>query len=357
MLNKKSYQFRIWKFYNIYVLIGFYSSYLAYLLVCRTPQLIAAQNYFFAVMLLMWNMGGFSQFITQGPYYLVPDQVASLVNITENLITTLEQKHFHNPAAFSKSRRLRKIFMELLGAYSFGSLIPCLPVIYMLHGSFFNLGGVFCYILQYCFGSLPNLLIFLLTWIIDIHWILLMWGGSIFAIHINLLFMHTFKYSVQNIFRIWPTKGMSHFFLRKTFIIYNSLRMTCLLFNQVFGKLFAAPFKTIAGLCMIIAVMITVRLSENLLVFAFGAFLLVVTFSVTVIYTQFMAMVNDFSVKLGKRLRREKTLSPEGRRLVRSFKVEAVKSGSFYDVRRVTCLNFLGMIGNMTGSALIYTKG
>lgn len=71
-------------------------------------------------------------------------------------------------------------------------------------------------------------------------------------------------------------------------------------------------------------------------------------------------MVNERSRKLENFLRKRQEVeifsSKLSRRLLRAFKVEAVKSGGFYELTKLTCLTVLGLISNMTGSVLMSIK-
>lgn len=116
--------------------------------------------------------------------------------------------------------------------------------------------------------------------------------------------------------------------------------------------------KFLMGYITVQSVFITVRLSKEarmdtrtLSLFGSTA---VVAPVIILVFTTFMAMVHQYSEKLFWNLKG----SPMGRnsvgkRLLKAYKVEAVKSANFYPIRRMTTVAFLGMIFNLTGSILI----
>ncbi len=141
-------------------------------------------------------------------------------------------------------------------------------------------------------------------------------------------------------------------------LIYRKLRIVTGLYNEVFGNVFVSPFKANLGLGIVASVFNLVRLSSvSPVILVFGALICLCCTGVLVVFISFMSMVNQYSIKLGARFGGGGlTLSKEGRRLARSFKVESVKSGIFYDIKKITCLTFLGMVGNLAGSVLISLK-
>lgn len=209
--------------------------------------------------------------------------------------------------------------------------------------------------------------------VVDLWHILLMWGSYLINLHVNLAFMHTFKTTIEGMLsrsfrRSSKRVNESNFSalglyskldrLQDQMLIYSKLRILTAIYNNVYGALYVPSVKSCCAMIIVMSVFISIRLApvSSPLVGIFGALCTFMCAFGMTIFIMFMAMVNEFSVKFGKYLKRVPKNGAFARRLVRSFREEAVKSGQFYNIQRITCLTVLGLTSNMCGSALISFK-
>ncbi len=204
-----------------------------------------------------------------------------------------------------------------------------------------------------------DLLASILSLSFDTLFILQAWGGYLFSLHLNLTFMHTFKTTISTILTTSFNRNVSKLkVLQGHMFIYSKLRILTSIFNNVFGMRYIPSMKTFCGLMISGAVFISVRLApkSNFLVGIFGVTMAVLGIICLVMFILFTAMVNEYSVRFGEYLKKGAFQGKLGRRIVRSFREEAVRSGEYYKIKRITCITVLGMISNMCGSMLISVK-
>lgn len=211
--------------------------------------------------------------------------------------------------------------------------------------------------------------------LVDLWFVLYIAGGSFYFLHVNLEYMHIFKTAID---KLMISKDRLEAQLR----IYTKLRVITTIFNSVFGKVYIPLMKTLLGTMIVQSAFITVRLADRTgwFVTVFGvsvAFIVIISLSLFITFT---ALVHAYSSKFHDYLKRKsawgsmlrsrsrsnmrtgtekKSLVLErqwNKVLMNGFRVEAVKSGSFYQIQRETCLTVLGLLGNICGSALISVK-
>lgn len=175
--------------------------------------------------------------------------------------------------------------------------------------------------------------------------------------------MHTFKTAISKIMHSGTRRSFNFGSLKRLqeqFLIYSKLRLVSNAYNNVFGLLYVPSIKTVFGLMLVQAVFITIRLGKRggFLVAFFGGSCSILGFFVIVIFIEFTAMVDKSSVQFHNWLKtgNMNCSGPYARRLIKSYKLEAVKSGNFYKIQKITCLTVLGFLGNACGSALISVK-
>lgn len=173
--------------------------------------------------------------------------------------------------------------------------------------------------------------------------------------------MHTFKSAIEQMLlsrqRVWKTYFKN---LEEEMLIYSKLRILTTSYNEVFHQLYVPQIKSIFGMLIVQSMLGFVRLSgrgESFVSF-FCFSCLCVGLVCLSMFISFTAMVHESSSKFQKHLKNngERYQGKLGRRLVRSYKVEAVKSGDFYKVYKITCLTVLGFLANACGSALLSIK-
>lgn len=355
-LKPKNFQTFLWRYITFYSQSVFYCLYLNFLLITTSSTYFASQDYVRLVFLMMWTVGVTIMLMNQAPNHLRGIEIVLLVNGTEQLITHLEHNHFHNPLAFQKSRKFRSQIMAAMCAYCVLS-IPCvLPIFLLFRTDPWIVGSHFYKLLIFILSPAWNLVALTLALVVDMWWFFIMWGSGIMVIHVNFLVLHTFSHALANILQGQLEKNIKAKGdrIREILLVYRMLRLICGLYNVIFGEIYVCPFKTLIGACIVVYVVVCLRLANtNIIILGFGVSMLIVCGILLIVILDFMAMVNSYSLKLKSNLKMRFTLSPEARRMVRSFKVEGVKSGDFYVIKKITCLSFLGMVGNLTGSVLI----
>lgn len=200
--------------------------------------------------------------------------------------------------------------------------------------------------------------------ILDVWYFFYVCGSNYIALHINLEYMHTFKTAVLLVMGgQMKVKCHNHIsgrfnLLQSQLRIYTKLRLITTVYNGVYGKYFVPTTKTFCGLIVVQSVFISVRLAgkSGLIVTLFGLSCSLIGITCLALFITFMAMVHDHSMKLKDYLRKKQFIGGLERRLVKGFRVEAVKSGGMYPIERETCLTVLGLISNMCGSALLSFK-
>ncbi len=244
-------------------------------------------------------------------------------------------------------------------------------ILYIFQKDFWQLGSFAYHSILYCGGN--EILATIIGLVVDVWHLLLMWGSYLINFHVNMAFMHTFKTAIEvmlsSSFRksskivvgnhlsalgLYSKSGR----LQDQMLIYSKLRILTTMYNNVFGALYVPSVKSCCAMVIVMSVFISIRLApvSSPLVGIFGVLCTFLCTSGVTMFIMFMAMVNEYSVKFGKYLKRTPKNGSFERRLVRSFREEAVNSGQFYQIKRVTCLTVLGLISNMCGSALISFK-
>lgn len=196
----------------------------------------------------------------------------------------------------------------------------------------------------------------LIALLVDMWVLFYAWGSWMISMHLNLCFMHTFKTTLAQMMRMTIQQNTGS--LLEQMFIYSKLRILTTVFNQVYGKLYIPFIKSFMGMMISAGVLISVRLApkSDLLVGIFGFTIVTSCTIVMALFISFTAMPNEYSEKFYKFLKKRKFHGAVGRRLVRAYKVEAVLSGDFYKITRMTCLTVLGLLSNLCGSMLISIK-
>lgn len=264
--------------------------------------------------------------------------------------------------SFSESQLIRTRIMYYLCVQCLTSSCTLMVGIYYhFRQDYWQMGSYFYRIvLLLTQGSIKDtsndLIPSLIALLVDMWVLFYAWGSWMISMHLNLCFMHTFKTTLAHMMRmtIQPSTGS----LLEQMFIYSKLRILTTVFNQVYGKLYIPFIKSFMGMMISAGVLISVRLApkSDPLVGIFGFTIVTSCTIVMALFISFTAMPNEYSEKFYRYLKKRKFHGAVGRRLVRAYKVEAVLSGDFYKITRMTCITVLGLLSNLCGSMLISIK-
>lgn len=356
--NKRSWHFKLWRLNYIFNFI--YLIALVHLMTSQVEMYTSVEAVFHG----LWIMAVVGIVLCQATFFFLGDDVIQFIKENIDLIKKLEKDHStFGYEAFRESEKVR--------AWLFGGLVVyCLtlqifvvtPILLMFQQGVWQLGS---HVSRGILWIDPdnNMLALIIGLAVD-HWhITHMQSPGMLVVHFNMSFMHTFKTSIHKILerQLKPATTSvqrSLRYLQEDMRTYSKLRILTTLYNSIYGDLYVFPFKMLMATCLVLMATITVtsaRQGGHSFLLLFGALCNSLCTTFLIVFTTFMAMVNEYSVKLLKNLRtrRECQATCLGRRLIKSFKVEAVRSGNFYGIQRISCLTLLGLISNLIGSVLI----
>lgn len=364
----KKFPYFCWRL--IYILNVVYFLHLLYLFIVKSSIYLADKQYIKLAFHCIWLGAPGTLIINQGSAFFAGEQVIQLTNANVDLIRNLETTHFRSRNPFKRSVQLRRFLIGSLILMMLGFFLLLIPLLLMFQNEIWQLGShVYRLILWWSpFGSTYSLYLAIpLGLAVDMWQLFGIEATGALNLYANLTFMHTFKVTVQQmIFR--KTRPVGHHqsdfifhlkLLQEDILIYSKLRIVTTLFNNVYGELYIAPITTALVIFVVEGAYMAVRFTNgeetNLFLACFGSAVALGSAGVLVIFTVFMAMVHDFSLKFGENIGRRVIVqrSKVGQRYAKAVRVEAVTSGNFYQVRRITCLTVLGFVANVTGSVLI----
>lgn len=254
---------------------------------------------------------------------------------------------------------MRFLIIYGLSVYSIiCSFVVAIPIFILFLEEPFQLGYYFPFIML---KSSNVFLAVIVSTAVNIWWTILIWRSYLLTFHINLAFMHTFKTTIIYLIssnNLKNSNGNGLVKLQNTLFIYSKLRILTTIFNSVYGTLYVPPVKSLFGSTIILTTLLAIRLAtkDDVAVRVCGVSMFFCVTAILTIFITFTAMVNEWSRKLENFLRKRQEVeifsSKLSRRLLRAFEVEAVKSGGFYEITKLTCLTVLGLISNMTGSVV-----
>lgn len=371
----KNFHFYCWRAnYTFQIYFLFFT---IYNFTAKIPSYLASNQYIPLAMHCLWIGAPGTILINQGTYFFAGEQVTQLVNANVDLIKNLETNHFQSNESFQRSVRLRRILVATLILSILSFFIILIPLFLLFQNGTWQLGSYIYRLILWC---IPPESVWYSEYVamalgvqVDVWHCFTALSAATLNIYASLTFMHTFKITIQQILLRRQKRLPSHQtgkeggylkLLQEDILIYSKLRILTTMFNAVYGAFYISPI-TGALICIgVEGVFIAVRLSDgghNLFMVLFGFACGLAGVAILILFTVFMAMVNDFSVKFkraitkGKVVQRRQSYKTE-RRYGRAVRVEAVTSGSFFQVKKVTCLTVLGMMANVTGSVLLSFK-
>lgn len=328
----------------------------------------------------LWSTGYTCITLCRACYIFAIKDVLNLANGTEDLITHLETHEF-GQGAFQKSAKLREKILTILCIQAFELIVICMiPLMFLFEGGLWIMGT---YVSRFLLFAFPQwkATSFGIGLVTDILAMLTITGVMFLCFHINLLYMQTFKTGIELILRrrqvskarqklLNNGKVEMHLSfqgkeqlgtrnLRQDLQTYSNLRILSTLYSETFGNTFVPTLFSMLATMVILGMLLGIRLSHNdPVIITLGLSLWICGSAVLILFSTFTSMVHEYSKKLEKNLKQRRcTLrSKEARRLVKAFKVEVVRSGCFYPIRRNTCLTMLGLLANVAGSMLISFK-
>lgn len=132
------------------------------------------------------------------------------------------------------------------------------------------------------------------------------------------------------------------------------------IFNNIYSCAYYPMINTVMGALTILGIFMALKLVylKSLLITGFGLVAIICCGVSLVVITTFTATVNEGSVRFQQYLRKQVMFKREKveQRLLRAYKVESIKCGDYYSIRKITSLALLGMILNVSGSLLISIK-
>ncbi|CAL8109046.1 unnamed protein product [Orchesella dallaii] len=141
----------------------------------------------------------------------------------------------------------------------------------------------------------------------------------------------------------------------RIFQTYSKLGVLTTVYNNVYGTWYIPQVNSVFGACIVIGAFMAIRMyqiSNNVAMLFSGIGLMNAGVASLGLLTLFASMVHQNSLLLQINLKK----CVKGRylkRLLRAYKIESVKSGSFYEIHRITTLTVLALVSNVTSSLLI----
>lgn len=356
---KKNHQYYIWLFCTF-----FRNTFHLILLCIQLPVTFSSyqneKDYLSLVFHTLWMGGLGASLVNQFFHFVLGSKIAFVVNQTEKLMRNMESVHF-KPGAFDTSRKFRARILTVLAITFTLSMILTVPVFVKFQHENFPLGSHLTRLLISVGASANVAVVFGVA--VDTWEIAGVYGAVYLSFFIGCLFLHTFKTGVTLILdeASMRRRGENNLEkLHKDYVIYTKLRVLTKHFNRIFQHAYIPPFQLISAILFVQGIFIVTELSSgNPMVLTFGLSLTMCCILLVGTFVNFMAMVHDNSKKLLMDFQ-AREIAPRRRkfatRIIKAFKVEAVKSGNFYDIKKVTCLTYFGLLSNMAGSILISYK-
>lgn len=368
-LEKSTRMFLIWK--CLYIFSIFYWITITSVFILNAEVYINQKDFVSLSLHTFWIGCTASLLINQGPYIIVGEDVVQLVNSNVDLISNLEHVHFGS-GAYQRSDMIQdKLMAGLTTCFLSKLAFSCVPLFIIFREGMWLVGTYFYYLTLGIFPS-RTVLAVTLGVMVDTWHLAGMQGSLALALYINMSFLFTFKTTVDHILsrKRKPVDKKKLVNKRRSrrlreFLedlqIYSKLRILTTMYNKSFGTLYIPPVKTMLGMIIVQSVFITIRLTGKakdmngtLILFGFGSTCVLIGTGILFMLTTFTAMVHTYSTKLWRNLKGRVTARRKYTgRLLASFKVEAVKSWNFYEIRKVTCLTVLEILMNVTTSALL----
>lgn len=342
-----------------------YSSFLTHFLLLNVSVYLARKAYVFMILHAFWIFGIIYMLVNQCPHILFGKQVISLIQAVNMFMTKLETNKFQNANLYKASDKFRGQQMGILVMYAVAAniLVMCpMYAVFMDKGNW-QMGSYVYKLVVSMTGQHPVSRTFAIGFgvLIDFWHMNGIQAVTMFNLLVNLIYMNMFQSTVQHISKKRQQLGLTLKNMEDDLNIYASLRILTRMFNSTFGRSYISPIQTLMSICVVIGAVVVMSLhgdKENILVLILGLTCALCSLVVLICFVIFMAKVNHYSelLRMSITARDTKLRNKIAKRMLKAYKVEAIVSGGFFEIKNITCLTLLGFLSNVTGSALISLK-
>ncbi|CAL8145192.1 unnamed protein product [Orchesella dallaii] len=143
--------------------------------------------------------------------------------------------------------------------------------------------------------------------------------------------------------------------LQQKLSIYQQLTVLYTLYNDSFGTHYIPFISSATGTGVVQGIFMTIKMAylANVFITGLGILCFTVCGSVLMLVTTLTAGIHEQSSQFLCHIKAHGYRGKCARRIVRAIHVVTVRSGSLYDIKRITTLTVLGMLANVSGSALL----
>lgn len=176
------------------------------------------------------------------------------------------------------------------------------------------------------------------------------WGAFIFAMHITLHYIQTYKVTLNYLVA-------TNVNVQNSIRFYSELRVISTVFNATFGRTYLPNAQIYLAFLVCSGIFIAVKLTDSGYWFLriMGVNCSISSSIILVVFIAYLAMVSETSLRFRSSLKQSQIMqhTKEMRKLFQKVKVESITIGNFYIVEQITCLTGLGILSNICGSLLI----
>lgn len=238
-------------------------------------------------------------------------------------------------------------------------MIAITPLMAYFLPKYWQMGSYVYHGIIYILPNTHYIILHIVGLVVDIWDCYYTWGSYLLSLYISSAVQLTYKASIEKCIEKFHKGVTSRHPLRnleENLLVIKKLKIIIAVYNNVYGILYVPSMSSLLCAMTVLNVFITIRLSSRggPLVTGFGVCCIIAALIATPLFIESNALVHQSSVKYKLHLSRQNACKTAlGRRLYKSISTDSVKCGRFYDVRKITCLTFLGLIANVCGSALI----
>ncbi|CAL8109049.1 unnamed protein product [Orchesella dallaii] len=299
-------------------------------------------------------------FFQGGQLHNIKELVNETVHFAHKVKT--EYKGFYFTDLFKKCLRFR-LFIAFAFGYQciYATLICVIPLFIIFRKDVWHFGSIFYKIALYYFPS-QEIPAIILGVIADSTHFIILWGPFLLQVYLNLLLNQSFSAVAEGLrnYNHNLNSGCSGkttvFSFKRIFQTYSKLRVLSTVYNNVYGRWYIPQLSSVFGACFVVGAFMAIRLyqiSNHVAMLFCGIGIICTSLASLGIMTLFGSMVHQNSVKLETNLKKRLIKGRYLRRLLRTYKIESVKSGSFYEIHRITTLTVVALVSNITSSLLI----
>lgn len=220
---------------------------------------------------------------------------------------------------------------------------------------------------------MPDLLCFALALLPENLYMMWAWGAFLIHMDVNFLFFQIYSRTLH----FFCKNPAGQYSVQVKLQSYTELRILSSTYNSSYGKYYIAPITIFQQLLTMLGIFVTIKFLKHLeshLIVIVGVITTLTTGSIMFLIVQFTGNVHEDSVLFYSALKKKflpwnftgkerlESYDLQSRqqfkrkfltKLLNSYKTDAVKYGMFYDIKRVTSLETLSGLADMTMSALL----